>query len=276
MERRDGSLGFLWSTSRLLVELVAGLFVAGSRWLGFVPRSGLHPVPPVRSSSYFCCRPTDPGRGLARFIRGRSTTDVEERSDDTPATPGRGAAHSAFRSRQCRPPVGRACRDPASHRPLVELVETRIHLCCRPTRRSSLSRPRRPTLLSPTRDRALSRTPRPTFTGVPAVGRACRDPRPPLLSPYPSVELAETLHHPSCQPVETVAWFDRLHQRWSYRLNQRWRTTRPREECVCRRVAGARPWFARRSAGSWHRRPSGVPRVGADVRRCRLRPPRPG
>ena len=229
MEHGNESLGPGWSTSRPFVETSS---CAWFWWVRFVPRSGLHPVPPVRSSSYFCFRPADPGRGLARF---------------TPTTPGRGAAHSAFRLRHCRA-----------------------------TRRSSLSRPRVPPLLPP------HPLVEPVETRVP-----------PLLPPHPLVELVETRVRlccrptrrfslykpcitPSCQLVETVAWVDRLHQRWSYRINQRWTTTRPREECACQRVAGARPWFARRSAGSWRRRPSGVPRVGAGVRRCQLRPPRPG
>ena len=108
MEHGNESLGSGWSTSRP--------FVVGFRWLRFAPRNGLHPVPPVRSSSYFCFRPADPGRGLARF---------------TPATPGRGAAHSASRLRHCRPTRWSSLSSPrvpplVPPHPLVEPVETRV------------------------------------------------------------------------------------------------------------------------------------------------------
>ena len=107
-----------------LVETSCGCVLAGRVWL---PRSGLHPVPPKGAA-----RP-------ALAVRLRFPAGDERRL--TPDPPGRGAAHSALSvaslpgrcwssvlvtrwsslSRPCRlpvgracwPPVGRACRDPA-------------------------------------------------------------------------------------------------------------------------------------------------------------------
>ena len=64
--------------------------MAGWWWLRWVPRSGLHPVPPVRSSSYFCVRVPDPGRARARA---------------PPPLPGRGAPHSAWPCVTAGPPL---------------------------------------------------------------------------------------------------------------------------------------------------------------------------